>query len=436
MLGVEADRSAPELRRLTRLRMQMIERHPFWGYLLLQVRLVPSPSLPALTATDAIRHIWFNPRFTAQLPDRELGFVITHLLVHQLFATASRRGNRDLQRWHRATDYVVNRIVAAIPDPADSHGRPLYTPPDRTIIGLGAVRTLLDARYHRLVAESIYERLRAEPDVGGDDSSADSSDANGDAGGDAGTLNVEVQAMTDGGAVPITFMNVAQHNGGFDLHLPFALDARDRETIADRLAEAVEHWEASGRHGHTPGNLLRSLGVLEPPQVPWQRLLHRFFDEALAKSEYSRTRPNKRYLASDIVVPSLNGDEVEHIVVALDVSGSMSNAAIRSALSEIRSVAQYATEVTCIVADEMIQHVLTLEELDAFIRIGQVRGGGGTSHLPVFAYIDQERIRPTVFIGLTDLESTFPEQAPTYPVLWIAPATHGPAPWGQVVVVR
>jgi len=405
--------------------MQMIERHPFWGYLLLQVRLVASPSLPALTATDAIRHIWFNPRFTAQLPDSELGFVITHLLVHQLFATTSRRGNRDQLRWHRATDYVVNRIVAAIPNPADYHGRPLYPPPNRNITGLGAVSALLDSRYDRLVAESIYERLPAEPVAGVAVE-----------GGEDGLVNVEVEAMTDGGPVPVAFKNIVRHNGGFDLHLPFALDESDREALADRLAEAVEHWRASDGQGHTPGDLLLSLGVLEPPQVPWQRLLHRFFDEALSKSEYSRTRPNKRYLASDIVVPSLVGDEVEHIVVALDVSGSMSKEAIRAALAEIRSVAQYATAVTCIIADAEIKHVLELDELDDFILNGKVRGGGGTSHLPVFEYIERERLSPTVFIGLTDLESSFPQRAPTYPVLWIAPKKHGKAPWGQVVVLR
>ena len=35
--------------RLSTLRMQLLELHPFWGYLLLQVRFVAAPGLPSFT---------------------------------------------------------------------------------------------------------------------------------------------------------------------------------------------------------------------------------------------------------------------------------------------------------------------------------------------------------------------------------------------------
>jgi len=35
----------------------MLEVHPFWGYLLLQVRLLPVCELPTFAATDCIRHM-------------------------------------------------------------------------------------------------------------------------------------------------------------------------------------------------------------------------------------------------------------------------------------------------------------------------------------------------------------------------------------------
>ena len=53
-----------ESERLAALRMQMLEMHPFWGYLLLQMKLVPASELPAFAATDAVSHIWFNPELT------------------------------------------------------------------------------------------------------------------------------------------------------------------------------------------------------------------------------------------------------------------------------------------------------------------------------------------------------------------------------------
>jgi len=165
-------------------------------------------------------------------------------------------------------------------------------------------------------------------------------------------------------------------------------------------------------------------------------VLHRFFDEATSKSEYSRTRPNKRYLDSDIIVPGLIGDEIEHIVVALDVSGSMSREDITAALSEIRALVEHTAELTCIVADAEVQAVLKGDEIDEAIREQRFRGGGGTSHIPVFEYIESERLRPTVFVGLTDLETTLPDSAPPYPVLWVVSNKRAKAPWGRIVVIN
>lgn len=45
----------------------------------------------------------------------------------------------------------------------------------------------------------------------------------------------------------------------------------------------------------------------------------------------------------------------------------------------------------------------------------------------------EQRLHPDLCIGITDLESSFPEQAPGYPVLWVTPRRHGTAPWGHVV---
>lgn len=79
-----------ESERLAALRMQMLEMHPFWGYLLLQVKLVPALRLPTFAATDMMNHIWFNPALTRDLNSRELGFVLAHEICHQVFSTMER----------------------------------------------------------------------------------------------------------------------------------------------------------------------------------------------------------------------------------------------------------------------------------------------------------------------------------------------------------
>jgi len=62
--------------------------------------------------------------------------------------------------------------------------------------------------------------------------------------------------------------------------------------------------------------------------------------------------------------------------------------------------------------------------------------GGGTDHRPVFDWVRDRGLRPDLFIGLTDLFTRLPDQAPTFPVLWVTPDAHGPAPWGHLVTLN
>ena len=106
-----------ETERLAALRMQLLEMHPFWGYLLLQMRLVPALDLPSLAATDSISHIWFNPAMTRALDARELGFVLAHEVCHQVLATVERRHGREKFKWNMATDYAINALISDISIP-------------------------------------------------------------------------------------------------------------------------------------------------------------------------------------------------------------------------------------------------------------------------------------------------------------------------------
>jgi predicted metal-dependent peptidase len=406
-----------EHRRIAALRMQLLEMHPFWGYLLLQLRIVPAPDLPAFAATDCVRHIWFNPGLTRHLDHEQLGFVLVHEVGHQLFMSSGRIAGRDRHRWNMATDYAINRIVAAIEAPS---GGLLHRPPSGDIPGLERVRILMDSKYHGMIAETIYERLcREEIDAptlvkivlrfGG-------------AGSDAG----------DRGDVSLP--NLPDHGGGIDVHLPADLSDEQRELLKERIAAAVENWKAHGGRGDAPGALIRNLGILERPRVPWQRLLYRFAEHALARDDYSLARPNKRYLEHDAVVPGPYGERTGQVVVALDTSGSMSAGILRAVGAEIAGIAAHVEEMILIVADAKVQWVVPFDGFEEFIKAGKV-AGGGTDHRPVFAYMEEHRIRPRLFIGLSDLASRFPTSPPPCPVIWIVPQRHGKAPWGQVTEI-
>jgi predicted metal-dependent peptidase len=410
--------SEAERRRLAAQRMAMLEAHPFWGYLLMQMRLIPAPDLPTFMVSDGLNTIWFNPHLSKLLEPAELGFVLAHQIAHQFLLTEPRRLGRDPLRWNQATDYVINRLVAEIRDPAGT-GESLYHPPEGSFPGVGEVRPLVEPAFKRLVAEAIYARLPETREAA-----------------PLPLLDLELPMGEAGDGSMLRVSGVVDHGGGLDLHLPVPLAEGDREELRDRLAQALVYHESVDSRGHVPMDFLRALRLTGRARVPWQQVLYRYMDQALSRDDYSRTRPNRKYMQYDLVVPGLSGEQVESVVVAVDTSGSMSDALVIRLVREIRELARNAAEITIVVADAEVHRVVEHDGIDDWLRSPDLPGGGGTDHRPVFDYLEARRLHPAIFIGLTDLHSEFPPRQPHFPVLWLVPPDHGTAPWGGSLVVE
>jgi len=399
-----------ERKRLTALRVQLIDHHPFWGHIMLQMQLVFQADLPVIAATDCFRYIWLNPVMTSKLPIRQLGFVVIHEICHSVFASKERRGSRDQYLWSCATDYAINRILAE-----DCN----YEIPKIYINGQ-LQDILLDRRYRDWPAESIYMSLE-NMYIPVDPPTVDL------------RLNVP-SSQFDGRHHSIDLPGVQDH-GGIDVHLPLPLSPAQREKLAIRVNEALKAWHSNGSQGFYPGEF----GIrLEPEYkhlVQWQRLLRQFVGRAMARDDYSLARPNKRYLSEKIIVPGRFSETPGLVVVALDTSGSMGRDLVSKALGEIAELDDLLPEVMLITADAAVHQVIPAGKLKEFLNKPFVTGWGGTSHIPVFEYIKKQSLEPDLLIGITDLCTEFPKNRPPYPVLWIAPKGHGNHPWGHVVEI-
>ncbi len=421
-----------ERKRLASLRFQLLESHPFWGYMLLQMKLVFQPDLPTFAATNCLNTIWFNPNMTQQLSFKQLGFVLVHEICHTVFASMQRRGYRDPHLWNCATDFAINRIIMQIPQNPTWSRKPLYELP---FMKAGGKRktVLYDSQYDGMAAEIIYEKL-AEDELenptmillklnlpSNDEEAGDSSEDENDFAGQ-GWRALEIP-------------NVSDHHGGIDVHLPIDLSPAQQEELIDRIRAATEAWRKSSSRGHLPENEIRHL-LPAKSRVPWNRLLRQYANQALAREDYSLARPNKRYLLDDVVVPGLHSEAVNLVVISLDSSGSMDDESLGRAMAEISKISDLVAEVLLIVSDCQIHQVVNTNELPAFVKEMKVKGGGGTSHLPVFEYIGEKRLQPDLFIGITDLDSYFPDKAPPFPVIWLIPeGTKEEAPWGRVIEI-
>lgn len=386
-----------ERQRVSSLRMQLLEAHPFWGHLLLQLELVPDTNLRHLAATDCVRTLWYSPEKTAELSDSELGFVLAHEVGHMAYATRERQRGRDHMLWNCATDFAINRIVANILDPLRGD-QPMYAPPAGILLSRG---------FDGLTAEAIYERLCAAP-------------------GQLGELVVEDDRV-DG-------LPVRGHGGGLDAHLPGDLDEADREALDEMLRAAAAHWVSSGRQGHIPGEVLRDLGDTQS-RMPWRRLLRAFVGATLTVDELDPQRPHRRWLAQDVYRPGPGGERLGLVVIALDSSGSMSRDLLTAACNELREIIAYTADARVIVADAKVQESFPLEQVVPWLARRRIKGGGGTDHRPVFDWIAAQHLQPDVLIAFTDLLTTFPAQRPRYPVLWLAPPGAPTPPFGRIITL-
>ena len=392
---------AAEARRLSAVRMHMLERHPFWGYLLMNVQLIADVTLPAAAATDCVRRIWYDPRRTRALDYPSLSFVLAHELGHHVYATAERARGRDHHRWNLATDFAINRIVTRVIDPVT--GDYAYRP----LPGI-----LLHDRFDGMTAEQIYEALPTDP-----------------------VIEVFMRGRPEPISVEAAGRTASDHGGGVDVHLPVELDEASRELIAKRLRAAVSHASAQGAAGQVPAEFARLIGDGRG-RLPWQRLFRRLVASSVTRDEYDPRRPHPRWASEGFVVPSLAGERTGRVVVALDTSGSMSGESLTAACAEIRALAQQVEDITIVVADARVQEVVELDDLERWLKRGRARGGGGTDHRPVFDWIARSGRPPDVFVGITDLRSHFPQRVPPYPVLWVVPELHRDAPFGSVIVAR
>lgn len=417
-----------EIDRVRAIRTTLIIHHPFFASIMLPMRIRVSLTLPTFAATNCHDTIWFNPAWTRALSLKGLGYVLLHEAGHVAFLHALRKGPRDHDLWNLSTDYADNAMIDEV---RGADGKPLYERPEHvTIPGVGTCSLVTADWATNLSAEQIYEQLLQ------DATNVASHDGAGDHHPDQ-TPSPPNDAAGHGQSGEPDWSQTPCQPGQTCAQVPVSLTADQAERLTDRVIAAHEAWIASQQRGSLPGAFLRLINQLRAGKVPWQRVLHQYAGQALAKEDCSLFPPHKRWLSEhDIVRPSCRSERMGQLVVAIDTSGSISQPTLKAFASEIALLHTLSEETLILTCDAAIHQVIRTSEVPQFLATLQFKGGGGTSHVPVFAWLADHRVRPDLFVGLTDLHTQYPDRRPSYPVLWSTPGLHGePPPWGRVVVI-
>jgi len=167
-----------------------------------------------------------------------------------------------------------------------------------------------------------------------------------------------------------------------------------------------------------PASMQRIIDQLLKPVVDWQSVLRRFIDDAAGTPDFTWSRPNRRYLPMDIVLPSTRFEGIAHLAVAVDTSGSINAKVLQRFASEINGAFGdgIIDKITVVYCDAEVHNHQTFERGDD-IRLDP-QGGGGTRFAPAFAWLRENAQDARAIIFFTDLYCHDFGPEPDVPVLW------------------
>jgi predicted metal-dependent peptidase len=353
--------------RLTKARVRMLLKHPFWGNLATRMKIIEASEWCSTAATDG-RNFYYCTDFINKLDDDELVFLFGHEVGHCVFDHMGRRGDRDPQIWNMAGDYLVNDMLIQ-----NNVGKKISSVP-----------LLWDPKYRDMTAEEVYDELiknavKIQVTL---DMHMDGSGKEGDEDGEGGGKASDGKSKSSG----------------------IKIDEQTAKKIRDELKEAVLQSAQAAGAGNTPAGIRRLIQQFTAPKMRWQDLLRIQLESSL-KNNYSFMRPSRKGWHTGAVLPGMLPAEQLDVVVAIDMSGSISNEMAIDFLSEVKGMMElynsYTIHVYCF-DTEIYNPVTFSDDYGEDITTYEPMGGGGTDFDCCFEYMKREDINPKQFIMFTD----------------------------------
>ena len=366
-------------------------RFALWSGILMVGRTSVVDDIP--TACTNGRDEQYGRKFVADLKDSELNYVVLHENLHKAFrhlTTWKKLHDEDHSLANAACDYVINLKLKDLDPSEKTIAMPKYTSGEMR----GKAMGLIDEKYRGMHAKQVFDLLKEEQKNKG-------GKGKGGGGGDEGFDEHDWD-----GAKEMT-----------------EADKKDLEREIDQAIRqgVMAHQKIAGTGAN---GLDRDLLDLLEPKVDWREMLREFVKATChAKDTSSWRRVNRRFLSTGVYMPSMIGEKVGHLVIAVDTSGSVGQAELSGFLTEVKGIAEEVkpSQVDLIYWDSRVaaHEEYTEHMVGDIINSTKPKGGGGTSPSCVSQYLKDKRIEPECVIVLTDgyVGSDWGHEW-TAPVLW------------------
>lgn len=342
------------------------------------------------TAATNGKHTWYLDDFVDSLNDPELRFLVLHEVFHILLkhlTTYDYLHKQNPSRTNRACDYVINGMLIDY-----DAGKGFITMPK-----MG----LYDPKYKGMDADAVYKLLEDE-------------DKNGGGGGDS--------------------MDEHDWDGAEEM------TEEEKRELEQAIDQALRQGALlAGKNGSGGARLIEELLA---SKVDYKEALREWVLDTCAGNDFSTwTRPNRRYLSYNMVMPSGVSEVVGEIVIACDMSGSIGAREIAQILGEVANIADSVKPAgirllywdTQVCGDEYYEQ----GQYQEMIQSTKPVGGGGTDVRCVSTYIKEKDIKPQGVIIITDgyLGGDWGEWS--VPTLWVIVGNpNTTAPMGTTVHVE
>jgi len=439
--------------KLSAARTRLIIDKPFLGALVLRLPMVMAdPSWCRTTATDA-RKFYYNADYIDHLTLEETQFMLSHEALHCALSHFARRSHRIKMRWDLACDYAINPLLindGLKPPPNSMYLKQYEGMTAEEIYPLIDENTTDEPLDHHMYDDETKDGenetgksdLFPPPDMPDKEEKQDKS--NDETGGEGKKQpNDKGQQQSGQSQSDRNQSNRNQQGQGQaqdekaqnqnirGAPQPPPLSKAEQETLMiqwqQRMAGAAQQAMQSGKLG---GQLARMVDHLLQPQLPWRMLLAKYMN-SLARDDYSYTRPSSRR-GDPAIYPSLRSSQAD-VVIAIDTSGSISDAEVEEFVSEINAIkGQMRARITLLACDTALAKECpwSYEAWDEFVMPKQIKGGGGTSFVPVFDWAERQDKQPELLVYFTDAEGEFPKHEPICPSIWLVKGK-AKVPWGQ-----
>ena len=356
-------------------------------------------SIGKTTISDTVPTAYTNGRdevygreFVENLPVQQVSFVCLHEAMH--------KGLRHLTTWRSlfeknprlaniACDYVVNRMIVKA-DPSESVVQ-FPRKPDGSRMGL------YSTEYDNMSGVQIFRLLEKEEEQSGERHGQKSDESQG-----------------------------FDEHGWDDAQ---ALSADEQKELQKEVEHAMRRGEAEAKKcGAGKGDIPAEIGQLLRPQIDYKNALREFITQnCTTKDDSTYRRLNRRFHALDLIMPTTYGENLGHIVVGADLSGSMWSgdpSPMRKILSEFVGITRMVNpdHVDLLYWDgEVTGHEEYKKgDYENIANAMRPRGGGGTDPRCVERYLKEKDIKPDCIVMLTDGE-VFNQWGSNWPapILWV-----------------